>query len=205
MTTEDVKKNVFSYQLANANRKRKRNLAYGAVLIWCLFLPIKDSKDSYAHSCELHSSEAKEQKFIQPLFLGKSMKCPCGSEVSFDLCCGPYLARQKKPCSPEALMRSRYVAFTKNDLDYIKQTMRGRALETFNEVEKNALNQEIRWLGLEILETSATENEGIVTFQATFCCQGKLKKQVETSLFHKIDGTWYYVDALSISRVDCLE
>ena len=130
------------------------------------------------------------------------MKCPCGSELSFEVCCGPYLAKVKQPCSPEALMRSRYVAFTKNDLDYIKETMQGYALEAFEETKTDKFNREVKWLSLEILETSTAENEGIVKFKATFLYQGKLEKQVETSLFHKMKGTWYYVGALSISRED---
>ena len=50
------------------------------------------------------------------------MRCPCGSGKDFDQCCGPYLSGRAEPPTAEALMRSRYVAYTRGDIDYIGRT-----------------------------------------------------------------------------------
>ena len=49
--------------------------------------------------------------------------CPCGSHKSYSGCCEPYLSGQKAALTPEALMRSRYSAFTKRKFSYLTKTM----------------------------------------------------------------------------------
>nr|WP_316226808.1 SEC-C metal-binding domain-containing protein [Bradyrhizobium sp. SZCCHNS3052] len=41
------------------------------------------------------------------------MQCPCGSGLPYDRCCGPYLDGDDQPPTAEALMRSRYTAYTR--------------------------------------------------------------------------------------------
>ena len=45
--------------------------------------------------------------------------CPCASGRPFAECCGPILAGTAKAATAEALMRSRYAAFVKNDMAYL--------------------------------------------------------------------------------------
>ena len=99
-------------------------------------------------------------------------------------------------------MRSRYVAFTQNNVTYIEKTMQGPALKAFNLEQTELYLATIEWKGLKILATSTEEPQGTVTFEVTFCQQGRLRKQRETSLFHKIRGAWYYVEALSLTQED---
>ncbi|MBK5938172.1 hypothetical protein CCR96_02550 [Halochromatium roseum] len=40
------------------------------------------------------------------------MPCPCGSGHTLADCCEPFLAGTTMPATAEALMRSRYTAFT---------------------------------------------------------------------------------------------
>ena len=79
--------------------------------------------------------------------------------------------------------------------------MRGPALARFLREKTQATSQEVTWLHLEVLASSVKKEEGTVTFEATFCVEKKRKKLRETSLFSRIDGQWYYVDALSLSIV----
>ncbi len=99
-------------------------------------------------------------------------------------------------------MRSRYVAFTQKNLAYIEKTMRGPARKTFNLEQTQLHLATIEWTGLTILATSTEETTATVTFEVTFRHQGRISKQRETSLFHKIQGTWYYVEALSLTLED---
>ena len=45
--------------------------------------------------------------------------CPCGSGRAFGACCGPALSGERPAPTAEALMRSRYTAFTLHDTAYL--------------------------------------------------------------------------------------
>lgn len=49
--------------------------------------------------------------------------CPCGSAKSFQLCCSPYLEGKALPETAEQLMWSRYTAFVRVKMDYLKKTL----------------------------------------------------------------------------------
>ena len=46
--------------------------------------------------------------------------CPCGSSKLYLDCCARYISGEKLPETAEKLMRSRYSAYVKNELVYIK-------------------------------------------------------------------------------------
>jgi hypothetical protein len=48
--------------------------------------------------------------------------CPCGSRLLYKQCCQPYHDKKALPPTPEALMRSRYSAYSLNIVDYIVET-----------------------------------------------------------------------------------
>lgn len=48
-------------------------------------------------------------------------QCPCGSALAYDDCCAPYHQGLVAP-NAEALMRSRYSAYVRKDIDYIIDT-----------------------------------------------------------------------------------
>ena len=81
------------------------------------------------------------------------MKCPCGSTKSFDDCCGPYLSGEKFPPTAEELMRSRYAAFVRADVDYIKNTLAPESREDFDENGVREWATKSKWMGLEIKRT----------------------------------------------------
>lgn len=124
--------------------------------------------------------------------------CPCGSTREYDACCGPLLARESKATTAEALMRSRYTAFTKGDVDYLEQTLRPDTRDDFDRESVSAWAKDSTWQGLEIRSTEAggeADDKGVVEFVAHFSFQDKPQVHHETSVFSKdADGTWYYVD-----------
>ena len=113
--------------------------------------------------------------------------CPCGSKKEFDQCCGIYLSGKALAPHPEDLMRSRYVAFYRNDLDYLKKTWHP---ETYP--EDLGSEEPSNWVGLEIIEASVEEDEGEVEFKARLIYDNKLEVLHEISYFDKIDGQWLY-------------
>ena len=121
-------------------------------------------------------------------------KCPCGSNKNYNDCCGRFISGNEVPNSPEQLMRSRYTAYTKANINYIKQTMHGKALENFNAKEAKVWAKQANWLGLEIIKASVTVlNKGFVEFIAKYYYDKQVRQIHENSEFHLIDDRWYYV------------
>lgn len=119
--------------------------------------------------------------------------CPCGSGHDYNDCCGLYISGNALPDTPVALMRSRYTAFTKKDMDYIKNTMRGKALKKADLDSTEAWIGETTWLGLTIQETkSKTPTTGTVHFIARYEQNGQPHELEEISDFEKIGGKWFY-------------
>lgn len=121
---------------------------------------------------------------------GKTPLCPCGSGLSFDLCCRPFLAGETLPQTPLELMRSRYTAYTCRDGRYIRQTWYpGSRPEDAAET-----NTSIKWTRLEIIRCQASQNDGLVEFIAHCKVNGRAQKMHETSRFLRENGQWYYLD-----------
>lgn len=120
--------------------------------------------------------------------------CPCDSQKSYLSCCEPFITGKQSPEQPEALMRSRYTAYTMSNIDYIKATMRGNALVGFQETDAKRWAKRVRWIKLSVLK-SAIENAstGYVEFEASFVDGSRLKSIHEKSEFIHEDGRWYYI------------
>lgn len=122
--------------------------------------------------------------------------CPCGSNKQYQYCCGMYLSGKKKPDTAEKLMRSRYTAFVKKDIDYLIASLdpEKRTQSDYEELTTSANNTQ--WLGLTIIDTQKgkkNDTTGLVEFEAIYKVSepGQLH---ERSRFKKINGKWFYVD-----------
>lgn len=126
------------------------------------------------------------------------MRCPCGSESSFDQCCGPFLAGRASPLTAEALMRSRYSAYALGEIDYVERTTAPESRAAFDSGAARAWSTESTWLGLRIVATDgggADSDAGIVEFVATYRRAGATLAHRERSRFRRTEGgQWRYVD-----------
>jgi SEC-C motif-containing protein len=125
------------------------------------------------------------------------VQCPCGSQNDYLACCGLLIDSQNDAASPEALMRSRYTAYTQARIDYIKKTMYGTPLEKFDEIHAAQWAKEVTWTGLEVITSfmdDQDENIGYVEFIASFQEQGKRQTIHELSKFQRFDGKWFYTE-----------
>ena len=131
-------------------------------------------------------------------FARDSGPCPCGGG-DYDRCCGPLPWGERRATTAEQLMRSRYSAFARGEVDYL--------LQTHDQSESRlALRQACRqtqWLGLSILAVDgggADDLEGTVRFEARHR-EGVL---VETSLFQRrggaLAGEWLYIRAIELDH-----
>jgi SEC-C motif domain protein len=126
------------------------------------------------------------------------MQCPCGSPLPFDVCCGPYLDGEQRPQTAEALMRSRYSAYTRGDIAYIAQTLAADKRGAFDAAAAKAWATRATWLGLRIVSTARGQPDdvdGVVTFIATYREGGKTVEHHEVSQFRRdADGAWRFVE-----------
>ncbi len=124
------------------------------------------------------------------------MNCPCGSARNFDQCCGPLLAGAKAPTA-EALMRSRYTAYVRHQIDYLIQTHHPDTAEGLDRDATEKWARQSEWLGLQILAVEGggeQEQEGVVEFAARFRQGRQEATHLERSRFRKLDGRWLYLD-----------
>jgi len=119
--------------------------------------------------------------------------CPCDSGQPYAVCCAPHLAGESAAPSAEALMRSRYCAYTRRDAAYLLRTWHASARPAVLELEDDGL----RWLGLKILNRTsggANDSSGTVEFVARYKVGGKAGRMHEISRFVREEGAWYYLD-----------
>jgi SEC-C motif-containing protein len=119
-------------------------------------------------------------------------RCPCGSNQPFDVCCGPLLTGSQQASTAEALMRSRYTAYGRHDEAYLLRTWHPSTRPGGLDLE-----EDLRWLGLEIVRTEAggpDDREGMVEFVARYEAGGQAGSLREASRFVREEGRWFYVD-----------
>jgi len=122
--------------------------------------------------------------------------CPCGSELSYAECCEPVIKGEKTAETAEQLMRSRYTAYVKTEIDYL--------LTSLHPDQRKDFDPKVPFVGRErqVAETrnhrgktgDAEDTEGEVEFIATFMQNEKLMKHHELASFRKEEGKWYFVD-----------
>ncbi|MEC5341610.1 YchJ family protein [Brenneria populi] len=129
--------------------------------------------------------------------------CPCNSGLPYSSCCQPYLGNTVAPPDPVALMRSRYTAYVKHDVDYLIATWHpAHQPEKWRDsIQESCL--ETRWQGLNILAAApgATPDEGYVEFAARYTAatdepQAGLMR--ERSRFLRHHNRWYYMDGIHL-------
>ncbi len=135
-----------------------------------------------------------EKEFMVKGFVSMSL-CPCGSKVSFLLCCKPY-HNGKEAMTAEQLMRSRYVAYAMGIGRYVYKTW-----HPSTRPEKLSLikMEQLDWQSLEILnikDGQAGDEMGWVAFNAHYNHEGKEQVLHENSRFVHEKGRWWYLEAI---------
>lgn len=124
--------------------------------------------------------------------------CPCSSERAFEACCGPYLRHEADPPTAEALMRSRYTAFTRHDLDYVVESHHPDSRKGIDRAMTRRWMTESEWLGLDVETVSAggpDDEQGTVDFVARYRMMGREVPHREHAIFKRHQGRWYFVDS----------
>ncbi|MEQ1583867.1 MAG: YchJ family metal-binding protein [Candidatus Nitrotoga sp.] len=121
-------------------------------------------------------------------------RCACGSNKNFTDCCGCYIGGNTPAPSAEALMRSRYVAYTLECEDYILATWHP---STRPAPQDAADKVKTKWLGLEVKRHEYNLQEpdrAVVEFVARYKIGGRAYRLHEVSRFVREGDLWFYVD-----------
>ncbi len=121
--------------------------------------------------------------------MNKQDLCPCGSEKRYAECCAPFHTGECAAQAPEQLMRARYSAYVKCEVDYI--------LRTWHESTRPktmVLEADVQWLGVTVNDASESGDEGFVEYIARFKHNGRGQRLHERSRFVRENGEWFYID-----------
>jgi SEC-C motif domain protein len=119
-------------------------------------------------------------------------------------CCQPFHLGSSTAPTAEALMRSRYSAFSRGDLDYLMATLHPDRRQPNDRRSLRQTIQQTQWVGLTILKTQKGQPQdktGIVEFVATYrdtqasgFAAAIVQQLHERSRFRQQEGQWFYVD-----------
>ena len=119
--------------------------------------------------------------------------CPCGSGLAYGDCCGRWHAGPQHLQAPtaEALMRSRYSAYVREDADYLRDTWH----PSTRLAEPLRFGDGVRWLGLDVKRHAVQDaDHATVEFVARSKLGGRASRLHEVSRFVREGGRWFYVD-----------
>lgn len=125
---------------------------------------------------------------------GDDDPCPCSPGRAYGRCCGPLHRGERIAGTAEALMRSRYTAYVRGDLDYVRTTWHPSTRSAAPEALEDA--GRTRWLGLDVKRHAPIDaDHALVEFVARYRVGGGSAVRLhEISRFVREDGRWYYVD-----------
>ena len=127
--------------------------------------------------------------------------CACGSGIQLETCCLPIIRGQAHAETAEQLLRARYTAFTRGDVDFILSTHHSKTLEEVKRDEIEDWSKNSKWMGLKILQAEAgqkADTQGTIIFGAYYSQNGKNEEHLEKSFFEKENGQWKFLDAQGI-------
>ena len=89
--------------------------------------------------------------------------CPCGSENDYGSCCEPIITGKKSAETAEQLMRARYTAHEKVEIDFLFNSTHPEYRKDYDHDGTKVWAENSEWHGLEIVETAlggAKDEEG---------------------------------------------
>ena len=126
--------------------------------------------------------------------------CVCGTGLPFEACCGPLLAGDQPASSALALMRSRYTAYVRGEIDYIMRTQESG--EGIDRESTESWSRNSEWLGLEVVKSEGGiegHQEGSVEFIARYRHQGEEHAHHEVAEFRRDGPGWILIDGKMVN------
>ena len=123
--------------------------------------------------------------------------CPCGSGSDYAACCEPIITGRKPAETAEQLMRARYSAHVKVEVDFLFDSTHPDHREGYDQAGAKAWAERSEWHGLEILDTvqgGPQDETGEVEFVARYRDKSGLRSHHERGQFERKDGRWLFTE-----------
>jgi SEC-C motif-containing protein len=123
--------------------------------------------------------------------------CPCNSTKPYDECCGPVIDGTRDASTAEELMRARYTAYTRVEMDFLLSSLHPDKRGEHDTAATTKWARSSEWLGLDVLskdEGGAGDEKGWVEFKAIYRQKGVRHTHHEIAEFRKQEGTWFFYD-----------
>ncbi|MGV2831009.1 YchJ family protein [Myxosarcina sp. GI1(2024)] len=129
--------------------------------------------------------------------------CPCGSNLQYPNCCQIYLSGKATAPTAERLMRSRYTAFYKSNIEYLIATLHPSKRKFDDRLKLSHSAKNTTWLNLKIIDTSQGQPAaeiGFVEFVAVYLVR-EPQQLHERSRFIKEGDLWLYLDGVLLPPI----
>lgn len=128
--------------------------------------------------------------------------CPCG-QGNYATCCQPLHLGVAKAATAEQLMRSRYSAFAKHEIDYIVQTTAKGQQHALDVAAIRDWSESNQWLKLDVVQAQEKldKNHAQVEFKAHYHDGQQAQEHHEISHFVKHAGVWYFLDPTTEMKI----
>ena len=128
-------------------------------------------------------------------------KCPCGSGAEYGACCEPIVTGKKAAETAEQLMRARYSAHVKTEIDFLFESTHPAHRQGYDHKGTRTWAENSEWHGLQVLETiqgGPRDEEGEVEFVARFRDKDGLRSHHERGQFKRQDGRWLFTEGTMV-------
>lgn len=129
--------------------------------------------------------------------------CPCGSSRAYSECCEPLIGNARSATTAEQLMRSRYTAFVKKEIEYLLSSLHPEHRSDYDEQSTRAWAESVEWRGFSVIRTIAggpEDSEGQVEFVVSYVEKGNKQEHHELSMFKKQDSIWYFTTGKAMPK-----
>ena len=127
--------------------------------------------------------------------------CHCGSGKEYGECCEPLLSGSEKAKTAEELLRARYSAHVKLEMDFVKDTTHPDQISKYEPSTAENWAEKSEWEKLEILDIEGggvDDETGNIEFVAHFRQKDKLKTHHEMAHFNRHEGEWFFYDGQGV-------
>jgi SEC-C motif-containing protein len=119
--------------------------------------------------------------------------CPCNQEVDYATCCKPIHLRERLPQNALELMKARYSAFSKHQIDFLLDSHHSETKDVIDPDEISEWAKNAHWDHLEIIRHEVlAEDKELVEFKAKYRENGINQIHHEISQFKKEGPEWFY-------------
>jgi SEC-C motif-containing protein len=127
--------------------------------------------------------------------------CPCGSGNDYAACCEPVITGKRRAETAEELMRARYSAHAKVEVDFLFDSTHPKHREGYDHKGTKVWAENSEWYGLEVLDTAQggpKDAEGEVEFVVKLRDKEGRRSHHERGQFKRKGKSWLFTEGVMV-------